>query len=165
MSQHDIEYLRTAAADRAPKQEVIAHFFASDGTPRDIAKWSVARDYAVAHWRGIKRAIPTTYDAALRRHQKQVAAEAAAEAERAAQALPLAVRAYHRRQARQEHPEGTFDKAGRFYPDADEQCPCCDHIRSPTRAYPMSLMVHCRTATHIANLYGVDVKVLRRAIR
>jgi len=59
---------------------------------------------------------------------------------------------YESRQDRSEHPEGTFDDAGRWYPDDDERCECCDYIRSPSRAYPYSLMVHCRTKKHIRHL-------------
>ncbi len=66
------------------------------------------------------------------------------------------------RQDRKHHPDGKFDNGGRWYPSETERCECCDHIRYPSRAYPYSLMVHCRTAKHVASLYGVDVKALKR---
>jgi hypothetical protein len=57
---------------------------------------------------------------------------------------------YAARQARMAHPAGTFDKAGRWWPAESEQCPCCHAVRSPSRAWPYSLMTHCRTRKHIA---------------
>lgn len=59
-------------------------------------------------------------------------------------------------QARIIHPDGTFDKAGRWYPDDNEWSSCCDSIRSPSRSYPYSYMVHCRTLPHIMNKYGLS---------
>jgi hypothetical protein len=79
--------------------------------------------------------------------------------------LKAAAACYRRRKARTEHPEGAFDKNGRFYPSLVESCSCCDRVRSPSLRWPYSLMIHCRTINHIANLFGVDVKDLRREIR
>ena len=59
---------------------------------------------------------------------------------------------YATRKSRREHPDGTFDKAGRWYPSEAETCECCKHIRPPSRGWPYSLMVHCRTMKHIRNL-------------
>ena len=70
---------------------------------------------------------------------------------------------YLNRKARASHPEGSFDNASRWYPD--EYYPCCTQVRSPSRAWPYSLMVHCRTAEHVANEYGCSVKMLRRIAR
>jgi hypothetical protein len=81
--------------------------------------------------------------------------------------LRLAAALYRWRslQDRHVHPAGTFDSAGRWYPDADERCPECDRIRSPSRAYPYSYMVHCRSYTHVAAKYNVSVADLRREAR
>lgn len=79
--------------------------------------------------------------------------------------LDTAVQAYLNRQARTTHPAGKFDKGGRWYPSEDEYCDCCRSIRTPSRAWPYSLMVHCRTMEHIAHLYNVDLRELRRAVR
>ena len=79
--------------------------------------------------------------------------------------LKQAVETYLARQARDEHPDGAFDAKGRWYPSEEEHRPCCDHIRPPSRRWPYSLLLHCRTITHIANLYGVDVAELRKAVR
>jgi len=65
------------------------------------------------------------------------------------------------RQIRKIHPDGKFDNAGRWYPSDDEWCPCCNSVRSPSRAYPYNYMVHCRTLGHVANLYSVSEKRLR----
>jgi len=59
---------------------------------------------------------------------------------------------YKARQERIEHPYGTFDRKRRWYPDDNEKCSCCDKIRSPSVAYPYSLLLHCRTKVHITNL-------------
>ena len=62
---------------------------------------------------------------------------------------------YYSRKLRLTHPEGHFDKAGRWWPSDREQYSCCNAIRTPSRAYPFSLMVHCRTRKHVANLLEV----------
>ena len=72
---------------------------------------------------------------------------------------------YLDRKNRLSHPEGTFDKGGRFYPDKFEDRDCCKFIRSPSRSYPYSLMHHCRSIDHIANLYKKDLKKLKIAIK
>lgn len=72
---------------------------------------------------------------------------------------------YTSRKDRTSHPDGTFDKAGRFYPSDSETCSCCSGLRSPSRAYPYSLMLHCRTIKHVAHLHGVSPTELRKAIR
>lgn len=59
---------------------------------------------------------------------------------------------YEKRQARLEHPAGTFDKQGRWYPAENEERDCCMAIRRPTRRWPYSLMLHCRTRKHVDSL-------------
>jgi len=59
---------------------------------------------------------------------------------------------YKRRKNRDEHPDGTFDNKGRWYPSDAEKCECCKRIRPPSRRWPYSLMTHCRTKKHIENL-------------
>jgi len=72
---------------------------------------------------------------------------------------------YLQRRDRESDPEGKFDRAGRWYP-SDEECQdCCASIRSPSRKWPYSLLVHCRSLRHVAHLYGVDEKELRRYAR
>ena len=79
--------------------------------------------------------------------------------------ISAAVQCYLDRRALITHPRGTVDAGGRWHPDATERQECCRRIRPPSRAWPWSLMLHCRTARHIANLYNVDPQVLRQAIR
>lgn len=79
--------------------------------------------------------------------------------------LAAAVKTFRSRQARYDHPDGCFDNANRWYPSDDERCDCCDYIRSPSRVWPNSLNTHCRSAEHVANLFNVDVTLLRRAAR
>lgn len=77
----------------------------------------------------------------------------------------IAAKEYQNRQERKTHPQGTFDKAGRWYPDEEEHCNCCNAIRSPSRAYPYSYMTHCRTKQHVANLYGVSVAEINAVLK
>ncbi len=79
--------------------------------------------------------------------------------------LDKAAREYLDRQKRESHPEGSFDNAQRFWPSDEERRDCCDDIRPPSRTYPFSLIKHCRSAEHVANLFGVDVTDLRHRVR
>jgi len=63
---------------------------------------------------------------------------------------------YAARRARREHPEGQFDKAGRWHPSDSERQPCCSSIRQPSKRYPHSLLKHCRSLGHVARLNDVD---------
>ena len=76
--------------------------------------------------------------------------------------LNKAAKEYLDRKERSSHPDGYFDNAKRWYPSNEEGCECCLEIRSPSRAFPMSLNQHCRSVDHIANLFNVDVKELRK---
>ena len=82
-----------------------------------------------------------------------------------AERIEQAAREYLARRDRLSHPDGTFDKQGRFYLAARERCPCCQRIRTPSARWPYSEMLHGRTAGHVAALYGVDATDLRRAAR
>lgn len=75
--------------------------------------------------------------------------------------LEKAAEEYRKRKSRGKHPDGQFDGGGRWYPSAPERQDCCSRIRQPSRSYPYSLMVHCRTARHVAQLYGVPEAELR----
>jgi len=79
--------------------------------------------------------------------------------------LEKAVEEYLNRQSRKTHPEGQFDNKKRWYPAEHEKQECCSYIRSPSAGWPFSLLVHCRTAEHVANLFKVDVTDLRREAR
>jgi hypothetical protein len=81
---------------------------------------------------------------------------------RLTQKLRAAAQRYLDLQARTAHPVGRADKGGRWYPKKTQ--PCCVGIRSPSRAWPWSLMAHCRTAQHVAYDTGYNVAVLRQAI-
>jgi hypothetical protein len=73
-----------------------------------------------------------------------------------------AAKEYIARQSRYTHPDGKFDCGGRWYPAEDEQRDCCKHIRPPSKSYPYSYLVHCRSAEHIAELYEVSRQELLR---
>ncbi len=63
-----------------------------------------------------------------------------------------AAQTYLRRRQRFEHPAGDFDKAGRFR----LREPTVGHVRSPSRAWPYSEMLHGRTLMHCAHVHGAD---------
>ena len=76
-----------------------------------------------------------------------------------------AITEYLKLKNRKTHPEGTFDSGGRFYLAESEKHDCCRGIRSSSRAYPYSEMVHARTLKHVAHKYDVDEKDCRKALR
>ena len=77
----------------------------------------------------------------------------------------LAAEEWIARKTRMRHPKGKTDRGGRWYPTDEEQQPCCRTIRHPSRKWPWSLMTHCRSAQHVANLLGFEVSTLRKAAR
>ncbi|MHB1701716.1 MAG: hypothetical protein ACYCSN_16615 [Acidobacteriaceae bacterium] len=79
--------------------------------------------------------------------------------------LTRAAREYLDRKARISHPEGARDSAGRWYPSKAEWQDCCDKVRDPSRNWPWSLLTHCGSAEHVAELFGVDAADLRRVAR
>lgn len=78
-------------------------------------------------------------------------------------ALAALVR-YERRQARIEHPSGSFDKAKRWYPTGrDEEV--IDAGRSPSRSYPNSYNLACRSLAHCERYQDADHQVVLRLKR
>jgi len=69
---------------------------------------------------------------------------------------------YYKRKERISHPAGSFDKAGRWYPDHEEGLNgfVASNYRTPSRAYPFTLMSACRSCEHVASLFGVYDNVL-----
>lgn len=72
---------------------------------------------------------------------------------------------YAARRDRAEHPEGEFDKRGRWYPSSAEDCgDVGGYVRSPSANWPYSYMLRCRTKSHcrrliFAGIYGFNVPV------
>ena len=70
---------------------------------------------------------------------------------------------YEWRKLRQSHPEGSFDRAGRWTPsDREDQQGDGSSTRAPSRAWPYSWLLRCRTKSHckaliLAALDGKDV--------
>ncbi len=58
---------------------------------------------------------------------------------------------------RKVNPSGKFDQAGRFY--LQTLCPHCAGIRSPSRAYPYSALVHGRTLKHVYHEFPLASKM------
>jgi hypothetical protein len=73
---------------------------------------------------------------------------------------PVAFEAAHAEwnalQARTRHPAGSFDNHGRWYPASTEHRDCCGVIRAPSRAYPYSYLVHCRSWDHVVNKHQAE---------
>ena len=60
---------------------------------------------------------------------------------------------YAARRDRLVNPEGSFDSAGRWYPSAAEDCGGDGRcVRTPSRAWPYSYMLRCRTRQHVSAL-------------
>jgi len=64
---------------------------------------------------------------------------------------------------RRADPDGTFDTAGRWYPA--QELTCCGKIRTPSRSWPYSYLVHCRTMAHVAAQSGYPVPTLLAAVK
>lgn len=79
------------------------------------------------------------------------------EAQRDRDQLELAVRDYRDRQQPADLRRGYFDGGNRCY-RFDDDLACCRSIRRPT-------LQHYRSAEHVAELHGVSVTELRRALR
>lgn len=80
--------------------------------------------------------------------------------------LDKAANCYIERNERADHPSGSFDSGGRWYPcEITEEQDCCGSIRRPSAAYPYSLLTHCRTLRHIASLFDCDPQFLSRQIK
>ena len=87
-------------------------------------------------------------------------AEVANESER----LAAAADELFARQDRRSHPEGWTDRACRWYPSDAENAPLCATVRKPSAAYPWSIMLHCRTTTHLAELFDIDSDALKKLV-
>ena len=80
--------------------------------------------------------------------------------------IRVAAAIYLRRRERIDHPKGKFDGAQRWYPDVSEGLDTSS-LRTPTRAWPYSYLLSCRTIRHCAKLAGVADKAteVRREAR
>lgn len=70
---------------------------------------------------------------------------------------------YIQRRNRSAHPDGYFDRGGRWFAqgrDAEVMEPC----RTPSRAWPYSQMDACRSLKHCANYFDADPLVTRRIV-
>ena len=81
--------------------------------------------------------------------------------------LYTAAKDYLQLKRRETHPDGKFDNAKRFQVSCKYHC--CVGIRSPSRAYPFSQLVHARTARHVAHEHGMadrekDIRSLSRIL-
>ena len=65
--------------------------------------------------------------------------------------------------SRKIHPRGLSDSVGRWMPS--QELKCCKSIRTPSRSWPWSLLLHCRTLVHVAKDTGYELEILRAAVR
>jgi len=56
---------------------------------------------------------------------------------------------YKMLQEREIHPHGTFDSGGRFYAEHNDLI----DVRAPSRAWPHSHMIACRTLKYVKKVY------------
>ncbi|CAE6816042.1 hypothetical protein [Xanthomonas arboricola] len=66
---------------------------------------------------------------------------------------------YERRQARTEHPAGSFDNARRWYPSGRDE-DVMEGGRSPSRAYPNAYNLACRSLGHCERYEEADHQVV-----
>lgn len=71
-------------------------------------------------------------------------------------AIAAAIARHNRRQDRLEHPRGSFDSAGRWYPSKSEATGC-EHAREPSRSYPYSQLKAARSLSACAKLEKADL--------
>lgn len=73
------------------------------------------------------------------------------------QSIESAIRmVFNGRKLRESHPDGTFDRAGRWYPSDDENADgFTSTVRGPSRAFPYSYMKAARTLRHVKALAAV----------
>jgi hypothetical protein len=66
---------------------------------------------------------------------------------------------YTARRDRLVHPEGSFDSAGRWYPSVTEDCGGDGRcVRTPSRMWPYSYMLRCRTRQHVSALVAAALR-------
>ena len=79
--------------------------------------------------------------------------------------IQKATQEYLNRKNRKSHPSGNFDDGGRFYLSDEERHDCCSGIRTPSRRFPYSEMVHGRTMKHVASIFNVCTLDIRRELK
>jgi hypothetical protein len=82
---------------------------------------------------------------------------------RLTQKLRIAAERYLDLKSRRIHPAGSFDGGGRWEPHTAQAC--CASIRTPSRAFPYSLLTHSRSLAHVALDSGYALPILRSAVR
>jgi len=61
------------------------------------------------------------------------------------------------------HPDGFFDRGGRWFPF--KETASLREVRAPSKPYPFSYLRHCRTAKYQAQLHGVDLGNVKKAMK
>lgn len=85
-------------------------------------------------------------------------------------AAMVALTHYHRRSHNLDKPDGTWDRAGRFFPSAEEDAKgdLTQRIRTPSRSHPTSYWRAAHGLPHCAVLAGCDidtVKLVAKALK
>lgn len=71
---------------------------------------------------------------------------------------------YYRRLRLQEEPPGGV-RFGFWFPTEQEQRACCDLAFKKSGKEWNVLLRHCRTVGHVANLFGVDPKLMMNLVK
>lgn len=77
--------------------------------------------------------------------------------------VELAAITYLRRRSGLDNPPGYY-KGRLWFPFDAEKRACCEQIKHPN-SLRQSLLRHCRSAGHVAALYQVEVRELRRVAK
>ena len=78
--------------------------------------------------------------------------------------LDKAAQEYLNRKSKKTFPKGSFHNH-KWYPSEEEKRNCCFAIRHPSIKFPYSLLGHCRTIKHIANVFGVKLSDLEKHMK
>ena len=76
--------------------------------------------------------------------------------------LRRAVEEFHLRKQRIRHPKGDW-REGLWFPSNQERRSCC--VQRPTAANRQALESHCRTQTHVAALFEIQLGELKAVLR
>lgn len=50
------------------------------------------------------------------------------------------------------HPSGSYGRGNKWIPSQGELQPCCEYVRAPSHAHPLSMKRHCGTRKHVVEV-------------
>ena len=79
--------------------------------------------------------------------------------------MSVCLREYMLRKQNTSIPAGQLDVGRRWWPVYEEYRDCCDEVRQPSRRSPHTLLNHCKSLTHLATLFDLDVATVKSCYR